>query len=75
MGKRPEISVIVPVYKAEQYLPQCIDSILRQSFIDFELLLIDDEAQISVVKFVMIMHVKMNEYMCSINIMLVWGGT
>ena len=42
MGKRPEISVIVPVYKAEQYLPQCIDSILRQSFIDFELLLIDD---------------------------------
>lgn len=38
----PKISVIVPVYKVEQYLPQCIDSILAQTFTDFELLLIDD---------------------------------
>ena len=38
----PKISVIVPVYKAEQYLPRCIDSILAQSFTDFELLLIED---------------------------------
>lgn len=42
MQKRPTISVIVPVYKAEQYLPRCIDSILSQEFTDFELLLIDD---------------------------------
>ena len=38
----PEISIIVPVYKVEQYLPRCIDSILAQTFTDFELLLIDD---------------------------------
>ena len=38
----PLISVIVPVYKAEKYLPQCIESILAQTFTDFELLLIDD---------------------------------
>lgn len=38
----PKISVIVPVYNTEQYLPHCIDSILAQTFIDFELLLIDD---------------------------------
>lgn len=38
----PKISVIVPVYKVEQYLPHCIDSILAQTFTDFELLLIDD---------------------------------
>ena len=38
----PKISVIVPVYNAEQYLPHCIDSILAQTFTDFELLLIDD---------------------------------
>ncbi len=38
----PKISVIVPVYKAEQYLPRCIDCILAQKFTDFELLLIDD---------------------------------
>lgn len=38
----PEISIIVPVYKTEEYLPRCIDSILAQTFTDFELLLIDD---------------------------------
>lgn len=38
----PQISVIVPVYNVEKYLPQCIDSILKQDFSDFELLLIDD---------------------------------
>lgn len=38
----PKISVIVPVYNVEQYLPRCIDSILVQTFTDFELLLIDD---------------------------------
>ena len=36
------ISVIVPVYNAEKYLHRCIDSILVQSFTDFELLLIND---------------------------------
>ena len=38
----PEVSVIVPVYNAEQYLEKCIDSILKQSFTDFELILVDD---------------------------------
>ena len=38
----PAISVIVPVYNVEQYLPRCINSILSQTFTDFELLLIDD---------------------------------
>lgn len=36
------ISVIVPVYNVDKYLNACIDSILRQTFDDFELLLIDD---------------------------------
>ncbi len=38
----PELSIIVPVYKVEPYLPKCIDSILAQTFTDFELILIDD---------------------------------
>lgn len=38
----PEISVIVPVYKTQEYLPMCIESILKQSFLDFELILADD---------------------------------
>ena len=36
------ITVIVPVYNVEAYLQSCIDSILRQSFADFELILVDD---------------------------------
>ncbi len=37
-----KISVIVPIYNTEQYLSRCLDSIISQSFTDFELLLIDD---------------------------------
>ena len=38
----PKVSVIVPVYNVEKLLQRCIDSILAQTFTDFELLLIDD---------------------------------
>ena len=37
-----EITIIVPVYKAETFLHRCVDSILSQTFPNFELLLIDD---------------------------------
>ena len=38
----PEISIIVPVYRAEKYLNACVDSILNQTYSDFELVLIED---------------------------------
>jgi len=38
----PHISVIVPVYKVEKFIHRCVDSILLQSFQDFELILVDD---------------------------------
>lgn len=38
----PKVSIIVPVYKVEKYLHECINSILDQTFTDFELILIDD---------------------------------
>ena len=38
----PEISVVVPVYKTQKYIRECIDSILAQTFADFELILVDD---------------------------------
>lgn len=38
----PAISIIVPVYKAERYLDKCVDSIISQTFTNWELLLIDD---------------------------------
>lgn len=38
----PQISVIVPVYRAEKFLHRCVDSVLGQTFRDFELILLDD---------------------------------
>ena len=38
----PKVSIIVPVYKAEKYLNRCLDSIIAQTFKDWELLLVID---------------------------------
>ena len=38
----PTVSIIVPVYNAQRTLRRCIDSVLNQTFSDFELLLVDD---------------------------------
>ena len=38
----PKVSIIVPVYNVENYLRRCVDSILNQTFSDFELILVDD---------------------------------
>lgn len=38
----PTISIIIPVYNSEKYLRSCIDSVLAQSFPDFELILVDE---------------------------------
>ena len=40
--KSPEVSIIVPVYKVEDYLERCVKSILAQTYTDFELILVDD---------------------------------
>lgn len=38
----PKISIIVPVYRVEPYLERCVESILAQTYHDFELILVDD---------------------------------
>ena len=38
----PEISVIVPLYNARKYMQEAIDSVLAQTFQDFEIIVVDD---------------------------------
>ncbi len=38
----PQISIIIPVYNAEKYINKCVESVLRQSFTDYEVILIND---------------------------------
>lgn len=40
--KNPSLSIIIPVYNVKNYLNKCIDSILNQSYKDFEIILVDD---------------------------------
>ena len=42
MKEEKKISIAIPVYNTEKYLSGCIDSILEQSYGDFELILVDD---------------------------------
>lgn len=42
MKRKPLISVIVPVYKVEQYLVKCVNSIIAQTYSNIEIILVDD---------------------------------
>ena len=37
-----KLSIIIPVYNVEKYIPQCLDSILNQSFKDLEVICVND---------------------------------
>ena len=38
----PEVSVVIPMYNAEKYLAECLESLLAQSFKNFEVIIVDD---------------------------------
>lgn len=42
MSNRILFSIVVPIYRVEKYLPQCVDSLLTQDFEDYEIILVDD---------------------------------
>ena len=43
--RNPILSIIIPVFNSEEHLQQCIDSVINQSFRDYELIIIDDGSQ------------------------------
>lgn len=77
MSMDPQISVIVPIYKVEKYLNQCIESIINQTFKDLEIILIDEgdhDACYAIMKLyeqedprVKIVHKKMGGYAFACN--------
>lgn len=42
MRQHPQISIVIPVYKTEQFLQECVNSILQQTYSDYEIILVDD---------------------------------
>ncbi len=48
MNKSPKVSVIMPAYNAEKYIAESIESILNQTFGDFEFIILDDASSVCV---------------------------
>ncbi|AFY99667.1 glycosyltransferase family 2 protein [Calothrix sp. PCC 6303] len=48
----PKVSVVIPAYNAMAYLPQTIDSVLNQTFTDFEILVIDNSSSDNIIEWV-----------------------
>lgn len=44
MNNKPLVSIIVPVYNKEQYIKECVDSLVKQTYVSTEIILVDDES-------------------------------
>ena len=48
--KQPKVSVVVPCYNVERYLPQCMDSIINQTLKDIEIICVNDGSTDSTIR-------------------------
>lgn len=76
-SRSPLVSVCMPMYNASEYLRECIDSVLAQSFEDFEFLIVDDgstDDSVSIVRFYADPRIRLiqnnHDYIGSLNILL-----
>lgn len=77
MKKNISISVCMPVYNASQYICECIESILSQSFTDFELLIVDDgstDDSVNIIRSYSDTRIRLienkHDYIASLNLLL-----
>jgi glycosyltransferase involved in cell wall biosynthesis len=45
MRRHPRVSLIIPIYNGDRFLSECIESVLNQTYCDFELILINDGSE------------------------------
>lgn len=69
---RPLVSIVIPVYKAEDYIGKCIESLQQQTYSNLQIILIEDGSPDSSGVFVMTMLLRMIELLLYI-INRIWG--
>lgn len=61
LSLKPQVSIVMPVYNAERYVSEAIESILQQTFTDFELIIFNDGSTDNCAEIIKKFHCRMKE--------------